>query len=56
MIGDNLVWDIQAPQALGLHAIWYDNHGKGIPPGAEISPDCIIGDISEAATLLEECK
>lgn len=31
MIGDNLFWDVQAPQALGIHAIWYNYRRAGLP-------------------------
>ena len=31
MIGDNLEWEIVAPQRLGIYAIWMDAHGDGLP-------------------------
>ncbi len=47
MVGDNLVWDIQPPQSLGIHAVWHDWKKAGLKPGSEIVPDRIIRDISE---------
>src|SRR6185312_9093869 len=31
MIGDNLEWEVEAPQRLGIYAIWIDVHGDGLP-------------------------
>ena len=31
MIGDNLEWEVVAPQRLGIYAIWMDVHGDGLP-------------------------
>ncbi|MFZ1991263.1 MAG: HAD family hydrolase [Alphaproteobacteria bacterium] len=42
MIGDNLEWEVVAPQRLGIHAIWYDGYGQGLPEGSAIKPDRII--------------
>ena len=42
MIGDNLEWEVVAPQRLGIYAIWYDGYGRGLPEGSEIKPDRII--------------
>ena len=33
MIGDNLEWEVVAPQRLGIYAIWIDVHGDGLPAG-----------------------
>src|SRR5882724_7323904 len=32
MVGDNLEWEVVAPQRLGIYAIWYDGYGAGLPP------------------------
>jgi putative hydrolase of the HAD superfamily len=45
-IGDNLEWDVGAPQQLGLFAIWIDVSGKGLPSGTRIRPDRIISSIA----------
>lgn len=47
MVGDNLVWDIYPPKSLGIHAVWHDWRGAGLPEDAEIRPDRIITDIGE---------
>ena len=47
MIGDNLEWEIVAPQRLGIYAIWMDAHGDGLPEGSMIKPDRIIRSLAE---------
>jgi putative hydrolase of the HAD superfamily len=47
MVGDNLEWEIVAPQRLGIYAIWYDGHATGLPPGCQIRPDRIIRSLPE---------
>ena len=47
MIGDNLEWEVVAPQRLGIYAIWIDTHGEGLPPGSTIKPDRIIRSLTE---------
>ena len=49
MIGDNLEWDIAAPQKLGIFAVWNDWRGKGLDPNASVRPDRIISSIAELA-------
>jgi len=47
MVGDNLEWEVVAPQRLGIYAIWYDGYGIGLPPGSPIRPDRIIRALPE---------
>jgi putative hydrolase of the HAD superfamily len=47
MVGDNLEWEVEAPQRLGIYAIWIDVHGDGLPAGSTIKPDRIIRSLSE---------
>jgi len=47
MVGDNLEWEVAAPQRLGIHAIWFDRYGVGLPRGSKIVPDRIIHRLSE---------
>ena len=54
MIGDNLEWEVEAPQRLGIYAIWIDTHGEGLPPDAAIKPDRIIRSLTEL--LPDECR
>ena len=47
MIGDNLEWEVEAPQRLGIYAIWIDVHGEGLPADSGIRPDRIIRSLTE---------
>lgn len=47
MVGDNLEWEVAAPQRLGIHAIWVDGAGEGLPAGSTIRPDRIIRAVAE---------
>ena len=47
MVGDNLEWEVEAPQRLGIYAIWIDVHGDGLPAGSTIKPDRIIRSLTE---------
>jgi putative hydrolase of the HAD superfamily len=47
MVGDNLEWEVAAPQRLGIHAIWYDGEGRGLPAAAAVRPDRIIRALAE---------
>jgi putative hydrolase of the HAD superfamily len=46
MIGDNLEWEVVAPQRLGIYAIWIDVHGDGLPDSTA-RPDRIIRSLTE---------
>jgi putative hydrolase of the HAD superfamily len=47
MVGDNLEWEVEAPQRLGIYSIWIDVHGDGLPAGTTIKPDRIIRSLTE---------
>ena len=47
IVGDNLEWEVAAPQRLGMHAIWYDPDGAGLPEGATARPDRIVRTLAE---------
>jgi putative hydrolase of the HAD superfamily len=47
MVGDNLEWEVVAPQRLGLFAVWFDAEGKGLPPDSDVRPDRIVRALSE---------
>jgi putative hydrolase of the HAD superfamily len=49
-VGDNLEWDVLAPQKLGMFGIWYDVRGQGLSSDSPIIPDRIITSISELMT------
>ena len=47
MVGDNLEWEVEVPQRLGIYAIWLDTHDMGLPAGSTIRPDRIIRSLDE---------
>lgn len=47
MVGDDLEWDVAAPQRFGLFGIWHDVDRNGLPPGTATRPDAIIGALVE---------
>jgi putative hydrolase of the HAD superfamily len=47
IVGDNLEWEVIAPQKLGIHAIWYDPHGAGVPADHPAKPDRIVRTLAE---------
>jgi putative hydrolase of the HAD superfamily len=47
MVGDNLIWDIQAPQSIDIYSVWNDYMKSGLPKDTKIIPDRIIYEISE---------
>ena len=47
MVGDNLEWEVVAPQRLGIFAIWHDPFRQGLPEGSEVRPDRIIHSLGE---------
>ncbi len=47
MVGDNLELDVLAPMRMGIHGIWIDIIGAGLPEDAPERPDRIIRAISE---------
>ena len=47
MMGDNLEWDVAAPQTLGIYSIWNDHRKQGLPESCDVIPDKIIHHISE---------
>ena len=42
MIGDNLARDVAGAQGVGVHAIWCDWRGEGLPADAPAEPDRIV--------------
>ncbi|MBV9834472.1 MAG: HAD family hydrolase [Alphaproteobacteria bacterium] len=47
MVGDNIEWEVVAPQRLGLRGVWYDPDGNGLPDGSDARPDRIIARLAE---------
>jgi len=47
MVGDNLEWEVAAPQRHGIRGIWCDPRRRGLPADSAIRPDHIIHHIEE---------
>ena len=47
MVGDNLEWEVAAPQRLGIFGIWVDSTGGGLPESSTVRPDRIIRSLPE---------
>jgi putative hydrolase of the HAD superfamily len=47
MVGDNLEWDVAAPQKLGLFTVWIDVKGEGLPASSDVRPNRIVRTLSE---------
>ena len=47
MIGDNLEWDVAPAQRLGIHAVWIDRSGAGLPSSARCNPDRIVKSLAD---------
>ncbi|MDR0303054.1 MAG: HAD family hydrolase [Treponema sp.] len=52
MVGDNLIWDIEPPQKLGIYTIWI-NSKKAVLEDFNIYPDKIIQKISNITEIIE---
>ena len=46
-VGDNLEWDVSAPQRHGMTGVWVDAAGDGVPAGSSHEPDRVIRNIVE---------
>ena len=53
MVGDNLEWDVLAPQGLGITGIWVDAAGQGVPAGSPARPDRIVRSLNELVCTAE---
>ncbi len=49
MVGDNLIWDVAAPQRLGIFSVWIDPAGNGLPPSSTVQPDLIVPSLVDLA-------
>jgi putative hydrolase of the HAD superfamily len=47
MVGDHLDFDVAGAQQLGMHGIWIDRLGAGLPAGCVVRPDRIIRALTE---------
>jgi putative hydrolase of the HAD superfamily len=53
MVGDNLEWDVGAPQKLGIAGVWIDIRGRGLPDETTIRPHHIVRSLSQLRALIQ---
>lgn len=53
MVGDNLEWDVAAPQKLGMSGIWIDARGRGLPNDSTVKPDYIVRALADLRSLID---
>ena len=46
-VGDNLEWDVFAPQRLGMRGIWHDHASRGLPASSPEKPSRVINRVHE---------
>ena len=46
-VGDNLEWEVAAPQRLGIYGVWVDPAGDGPPADSGVTPDRVVASIAE---------
>jgi putative hydrolase of the HAD superfamily len=47
-VGDNIEWDVGAPQKLGIHGVWVNRNGSpGVERFPSIAPDLVIKELSD---------
>ena len=54
MVGDNLEWDVAAPQRLGMRGVWVDGQGQGVPATEATRPDFILRAFKEILDVVPE--
>ena len=47
MVGDNLDFDVAGAQGVGLHGVWIDRPGAGLPADCTVRPDRIVRALDE---------
>lgn len=52
MVGDHLDWEVRAPQALGITAVWCDGRARGLPADAGCTPDHVVVSLDELPGLV----
>lgn len=53
MVGDNLAFDVEGAQQLGIHAVWHDARRQGLPAASAVRPDRIIQRLPELLEMEE---
>ena len=54
MVGDHLEFDVAGPQRFGLHGVWLDRAGTGLPAGTAVRPDRIVRALDEVVRACTE--
>ncbi len=52
-VGDNLGWEVAAPQQLGMTGVWVDWNSVGLPEDSEIVPDLVVRRVAELPVMLD---
>jgi putative hydrolase of the HAD superfamily len=47
IVGNDLQWEVAAPQRLGFYTVWVDLEGKGLPENPPAQPDRIVVTLPE---------
>ena len=53
MVGDNLDFDVAAPQKLGVSGVWIDVRGLGVPEHSTVKPDHIVRSLADLRRLVK---
>ena len=53
MVGDNLEWDVAAPQRLGICGVWIDRSGGGLAAGSLIEPAYVVRSLAGIRSLID---
>ena len=53
-VGDNIEWDVRAPQSLGMQSVWVSASEE--PPPAGVQPDAMIAALPELVPLLADAS
>jgi len=56
MVGDNLEWEVAAPQRLGIFSVWLDAHGVGLPSNSSVQPNHVVSSLLELAELVDAAQ
>jgi putative hydrolase of the HAD superfamily len=56
MVGDNLEWDVAAPQALGMTGVWIDARGRGLPEQSPVTPKYIVRSLGDLRSLMTRAR
>lgn len=52
IVGDDLEWEVRAPQRLGMTAIWCDGFVQGLPADTDLRPDHMIHTLDQIPPLV----